>query len=80
MANKVSAESVDYMELQGAQKDADCDHVAVKGGVSSQLGCCNDFSPERGAQDFCCGTCGHLVETSQPDQQQPQPQSTFYGE
>lgn len=58
---RVSAESVDYMELNGARKDADCDHVAVKGGVSSQLGCCNDFDPERGTQYFRCGTCEHLV-------------------
>jgi hypothetical protein len=61
---RVTAKSVDYMELQGARKDADCDHVAVKGGVSSRLGCCNDFrlDPDE-AREFRCGTCQHLVES-----------------
>jgi hypothetical protein len=61
---RVSAESVDYMELRGAVKDADCDHVAVKGGVSLRLGCCNDFKQEQNAQQFRCGTCQHAVPLS----------------
>jgi hypothetical protein len=55
--HRVSAESVDYMELDGAQKSADCIHVRVKGGVSSKLGCCNDFNPKKGVKLFSCGTC-----------------------
>jgi hypothetical protein len=54
------------MELQGARKDADCDHVVVKGGVSSRLGCCNDFRPDPGTQAFKCGTCQHLVRIHDP--------------
>jgi len=60
--SRVSAESVDYMELRGARKDADCNHVAVKGGVSSQLGCCNDYDPQPGAQQFRCGKCMHIED------------------
>lgn len=59
---KVSAKSVDYTELPGAEKDADCSHVEVKGGVSSDLGCCNDFDYERGKpKQFRCGTCEYLL-------------------
>lgn len=63
---KVSARSVDYMELPGARKDADCSHVEVKGGVSSELGCCNDFEYENGPKQFRCGTCEY-VELSKND-------------
>jgi hypothetical protein len=58
---KVSAKSVDYMELKGAEKDADCSHVEVQGGVSSDLGCCNDFDPNKGARQFKCATCEYLI-------------------
>lgn len=59
---RVSARSVDYTELPGAIKDADCKHVEVPGGVSMQLGCCNDFEYEKGkAKQFRCGTCEYLI-------------------
>ena len=62
MANKVSAQSVDYMELPGAKKDADCSHVEVKGGVSGKLGCCNDFEWDHGTGKlFSCGTCEYVL-------------------
>ncbi len=54
---KEPAEQAGYMELEGAQKDADCQIVAVPGGVSSDLGCCNEFQPQEGTQLFSCGTC-----------------------
>jgi len=57
MAGKEPAEQAGYMELEGAQKDADCQIVAVPGGVSSDLGCCNEFQPQEGTQVFSCGTC-----------------------
>lgn len=60
--DRVSAKSVDYMELPGARKDADCRHVAVRGGVSTQLGCCNDFELQTGRpKEFRCGTCEYVV-------------------
>lgn len=66
MANKVSAASVDYTELPGAFKDADCSHVEVPRGVSSQLGCCNDFEYLKGKpKQFRCGTCEYM-EGKQP--------------
>jgi len=70
---KVSAASVDYTELPGAQKDADCSHVEVKGGVSNQLGCCNDFEYVPGKpKEFRCGTCEYVViQNVKPD--------NFYG-
>jgi hypothetical protein len=53
-----TAKEAGYMELQGAAKDADCEKVRVDGGVSSELGCCNEFQPEfEGTQKFSCGTC-----------------------
>lgn len=59
---KVSAESVDYTELPGANKDADCRHVAVKDGVSRKLGCCNDFEWQKGTGKlFSCGTCQYMI-------------------
>lgn len=56
-----SAKDAGYMELGGAKKDADCREVQVTGGVSRQLGCCNEFKPEDGAQQFRCGTCKYLI-------------------
>jgi hypothetical protein len=58
----MSAEEADYMELSGAKKDADCLKVSVEGGVSKQLGCCNEFAPKDGAQEFRCGTCEYLTK------------------
>ena len=57
-----SATSVDYMELPGARKDNDCVKVEVPGGVSTQLGFCNDFEWEEGTpKQFRCGTCEYLL-------------------
>jgi len=52
------------MELLGAKKDADCQIVAVSGGVSSDLGCCNFFQLRPGAaKKFSCGTCRFVKKT-----------------
>lgn len=68
-SKRVSAASVDYTELPGAKKDADCSHVEVKGGVSTQLGCCNDFEYEKGRpKHFRCGTCEYVtIDNRKPD-------------
>lgn len=59
---RLSASAAGYMELRGAEKDADCKKVEVKGGVSRQLGCCNKFQPESSAVSrFQCGTCEYLI-------------------
>jgi hypothetical protein len=60
LAGKVSAESAGYMELEGAEKDADCQIVKVEGGVSSDRGCCNLFDPEGKAKKFSCGNCEYV--------------------
>jgi len=49
-----------YMELEGAVKDAECEIVEVKNGISSERGCCNLFDPEKGAAAFQCGTCEYV--------------------
>lgn len=54
---KMSADAAGYMELDGAQKDGDCTKVEVEGGVSKELGCCNEFDPQPQTQKFSCGTC-----------------------
>jgi hypothetical protein len=55
---KYTAKEVAYMELSGAVKDAGCKIVDVKGGVSRQLGCCNEFQPQSEKTClFSCGTC-----------------------
>ncbi len=59
---RVSAEAAGYMELEGAEKDADCATVEVDGGVSSDLGCCNLFDPQEGTDTFSCGTCEYVME------------------
>jgi hypothetical protein len=59
-AGRVSPQAAGYMELDGAQKDGDCDLVAAPGGVSGEMGCCNLFEPQSGAQQFSCGTCEHF--------------------
>ena len=57
---RVAGDKVGYMELSGAVKDGDCHKVAVEGGVSSQLGCCNIFDPLKRANQFRCGTCEYF--------------------
>lgn len=70
--SRLSASQAGYMELAGATKDADCRKVNVKGGVSKQLGCCNEFQPEsRSVKQFRCGTCEYLKPTIE---------SAFYGQ
>lgn len=67
---KESSEQAGYMELEGAQKDADCTKVQVEGGVSSDLGCCNDYQPQEKAQEFKCGMCTFVTAAqggSSPD-------------
>ena len=70
---KESAEQAGYMELEGAQKDADCSKVEIEGGVSSALGCCNEYQPQEGSQEFRFGTCtfvssGGPTEGASPQQ------------
>ena len=58
---RMDGEDAGYMELQGAAKDADCSKVKVQGGVSSELGCCNEFEPRfEGVREFSCGTCEYV--------------------
>lgn len=58
---RMTASAAGYMELSGAKKDADCVKVYVKGGVSKDLGCCNEFQPEsKAVQEFRCGKCEYL--------------------
>jgi hypothetical protein len=58
---RVSAKDAGYMELPGAQKDADCKKVEVQGGVSRNLGCCNLFQlGENRTKRFSCGTCEYV--------------------
>lgn len=65
---KETGEQAGYMELDGAQKDADCSKVQVDGGVSSDLGCCNEFEPMQGATEFKCGTCTMLQKSGAPEE------------
>jgi hypothetical protein len=56
------ATAVDYQELKGAVKDGDCREVFVEGGVSGDLGCCNDYerlTPE--TQRFDCRNCDEFT-------------------
>lgn len=70
-----SAESAEYMELEGAIKDADCRKVKVSGfwimgehtdgpdGVSSERGCCDRYFPQNAdTEGFKCGVCEYLEE------------------
>lgn len=62
---KMSAEQAGYMELSGAQKDGDCQKVQVEGGVSRELGCCNEFQPQsEQTQHFDCGDCEYVTDVS----------------
>lgn len=65
---KMQADQAGYMELDGATKDADCSKVQVDGGVSSDLGCCNEYSAQEGSQEFKCGTCTFVLSSSAGDQ------------
>ena len=59
--DRVSEKQAGYMELAGAEKDADCEKVKVPGGVSAKLGCCNYFEPEsKSVTEFRCGTCSYV--------------------
>lgn len=59
---KTDARAAGYMELTGAKKDAVCQIVDVRGGVSQQRGCCNLFEPENGdVMQFRCGTCEYVL-------------------
>jgi hypothetical protein len=60
LSGRISAKAAGYMELNGAKKDGDCRIVNVKGGVSKQLGCCNKYQPQKGAQEFKCGKCEYI--------------------
>lgn len=60
---KISATQAGYMELAGAKKDAGCKIVAVPGGVSTKLGCCNEFKPQgKNTDEFRCGECRFVLE------------------
>ena len=55
---RLTPEAAGYMELKGARKSADCRIVAIPGGISLLLGCCNKFEPVNDSvQKFSCGTC-----------------------
>lgn len=55
---RMTAKEAGYMELRGAEKDGDCRKVRVTGGISKELGCCNEFKPEsEDTSEFRCGTC-----------------------
>jgi ribosomal protein S27AE len=61
--NRLTAGQAGYMELAGAVKDADCLKVFVPDGISSELGCCNEFQPEaKDTERFRCGECEYLTE------------------
>ena len=68
--SKIPEAQAGYMELAGAQKDGACSKVDVQGGVSLDLGCCNEFQPQdESAKAFCCGECefGSEASTRGPD-------------
>lgn len=55
---RISAKAAEYMELAGAKKDGDCVKVAVDGGISLELGCCDKFKPKSASvKQFRCGEC-----------------------
>lgn len=59
---RLTAKEAGYMELYGAIKDSECEIVKVEGGVSSELGCCNNYEPQAiGTRSFKCGVCEYLV-------------------
>lgn len=58
-SKRLSSGEAGYMELRGAKKDGDCEIVDVTGGISLRKGCCNEFKPQSGADEFRCGECVH---------------------
>jgi hypothetical protein len=61
--NRLTAAQAGYMELSGAEKDADCRKVSVPDGVSGELGCCNEFGPKaKDTKQFRCGDCEYKKE------------------
>ncbi len=69
---RISGKAAGYLELEGAGKDADCEVVEVSGGVSSDLGCCNNFSEKPSAKKFSCGTCEFVTgQGENPDGMRP---------
>ncbi len=59
--HRMPAGQAGYMEITGAVKDGDCRIVNVPGGVSKELGCCNEFEPESlKTKRFRCGDCEYL--------------------
>lgn len=62
---RVSAQQAGYLELPGAKKDGDCRTVEVEGGISKDLGCCNQFGwNSKTEKKFSCGTCEYVKEKS----------------
>jgi hypothetical protein len=59
---KVSEEAAGYMELEGAEKDGECQIVHAENGVSLEKGCCNLYKPDPGADEFKCGECKYRLE------------------
>lgn len=59
---RITEQEAGYLELPGAQKDADCGTVNVAGGVSSQGGCCNVFDMIPDPQAFSCGNCTKIKQ------------------
>lgn len=58
----MTAREADYMELAGARKDGDCRKVEVPDGISTELGCCNEFEPEsKATKRFRCGDCEYQI-------------------
>ena len=63
--NRMTAEQAGYMELEGAKKDGDCHKVNVSGGVSLELGCCNEFEPKAPTvKRFQCEGCKYHKDKS----------------
>ena len=61
--SRLSAKRAGYVELAGAEKDADCEIVHSPRGISAELGCCNYFKREdKSVQQFKCGTCKFKME------------------
>jgi hypothetical protein len=59
--SRIPSAQAGYMELSGAKKDGDCRKVEVAGGISRELGCCNEFQPaKKDTQQFRCGNCEYL--------------------
>ena len=63
---RIPGERAGYMQLRGAVKDGECTAVAVRGGISLELGCCNHFEPEdESVEEFRCGECEYHMNLKQ---------------